>query len=247
MARKRKRAQASTQDAVAEPRKRTRIHVERGVVKHPTLGLYYAQISSLRDYLLSKLPTNAKTRRRRVGSAADEFLDSTLVCMVDVEQPNSESTRSTDYETFSQQLNLTAGSSIGEGCISQSDLVDFAIWLLFHKIHRQAHRPPHMLCQGYQRANNPRRVNQDHCASAGVPGLVSHYPNGNVDALKEGAWIEILSLLGKEGDRIMLDLILGSGIFLAVDGGRGNFYQLSGMSRYAFRQVGLTYRFQVLQ
>jgi len=228
MTRKRKRSRLCTQDSAAEPRKRFQADVEQGSVKHPTLCLYYTHVSTLRNFLLSKLPTSSKTRCRRIITAEHEFLDSTLVCMVDVQQPRLDSSRARDFEAFSQHFNLTAGSSIGEGSTSQSDLIDFAIWLLFHRIHQQAHRPPHMLCHGYQRAGNPRRINEDHCALAGIPGLVSHYPNGNVDALKDGAWSELLGLLGKEGDRIMLDLILECGIFVAVDGGRGNVYQLSG-------------------
>lgn len=228
MTRKRKRSRPSAQDTVADPRKKVKADKEQVSVKHPTLCLYYTQTLTLRNFLLAKLPTSSKARRRRIVSTVDEIFDRVLVCMVDVQQPKSASSRSKDFEAFSQQFNPTAGSSIVEGSTSQSDLIDFAIWLLFYRVHQQAHRPPHMLCHGYQRASLPRRLNEDHCALAGIPGLVSHYPNENVDALKNGAWTELLGLLGKEGDRIMLDLILECGIFVPVDGGRGNFYQLSG-------------------
>lgn len=228
MTRKRKRTRSFIQENVADARKRLKPDLDLQVVIHPTLDLYYTQKSTLRNHLLLKLPTSSKTRRRKIFSAKKDLLDRVVVCKVDLQQPNKESFWSKDFEIFSQKLSPTAGSSIGEGSTSQSELVDFAIWLLFHRIHKQVHRPPHMLCQGYQRANNPRRMNEDHGALAGIPGLISHYPNGNVDTLKNIAWAELLGLLGREGDRIMLDLILDGAMFMAVDGGPSNFYQLSG-------------------
>lgn len=85
-----------------------------------------------------------------------------------------------------------------------------------------------MLCHGYQRVNSLRQPDEDQCAIAGIPGLVSYYPNSNVDLLKGSAWTGILNLLGKEGDQIMLEVLLDCGIFVAIDEGQGNYYQLSG-------------------
>lgn len=235
-----------------EGHKRAKVEKETIIpVKHPALGLYYRKILTLRDCLLSKLPTSSKARRRKIVSILPDttnydhndeetstlsqdrhclanLLNNTLVCTVHEWTPRPESSRIKDFETFSQQYSPIGGSSIG-GCTSSlSDLVDFAIWLLFHKIHRHAHRPPHLLCHGSQRASSPRQTNEDHCAIAGIPGIVSHYPNANVNALKGPSWTEIMGLLGKEGDRIMLDLVLECGIFLPGDEGLGNYYQLSG-------------------
>lgn len=61
-----------------------------------------------------------------------------------------------------------------------------------------------------------------------IPGVVSHYPNSHVSTLKNTLWADVLGLLGKEGERIMLDLILQAGIFVAVESGRDNYYQLCG-------------------
>ena len=244
---KRKRSRPFDED-------RKRAKVEKKIitpVKHPALSLYYRNILTLRDYLLLKLPTTSKARRRKIVSilpgtanflhsdeetgtlsqdrhCLSQLLNNTLVCTVHEQTSRPESSRVKDFAVFSQHVSPTAGSSIGGSTSSLSDLVDFAIWLLFHKIHRHAHRPPHMLCHGFQRASNPRQTNEDHCAIAGIPGVVSHYPNANVNALKGSPWTETLSLLGKEGDRIVLDLILDCGIFLAGDEGLGNYYQLSG-------------------
>ena len=85
-----------------------------------------------------------------------------------------------------------------------------------------------MLCHGYQRVNSLRQLDDDQCAIAGIPGLVSYYPNSNVDLLKGSAWTAILDLLGKEGDQIMLEVLLDCGMFVAIDEGQGNYYQLSG-------------------
>ena len=63
---------------------------------------------------------------------------------------------------------------------------------------------------------------------AGVPGLVTLYPNAQVATLKDAAWSGLLKGLGKAGVQIMLDLILDCGIFVEVEVGRDNFYQLSG-------------------
>lgn len=235
-----------------ENRKRAKVEeVTINPVKHPALGLYYRDILTLRDYLLSKLPTTSKARRRKIvsvlpdtanfyhkdqetstlsqnGHCLFKLLNTTLVCTVHKQTPRTDSSRIKDFEAFSQHVSPTAGSSVGGSTSSLSDLVDFAIWLLFHKTHRHAHRPPHILCHGFQRASNPRQINEDHCAMAGIPGIVSHYPNTNVNALKGSSWTEILGLLGQEGDRIMLDLVLDCGIFVACNEGLGNYYQLSG-------------------
>ena len=220
-------------------------------VTHPTLSLYYRNIFTLKDYLLSKLPITSKVRRRKIASilpdtvnvdqedgetstlrqerhCLSKVLNSTLVCTVDEQTPQFRPSRVKEFETFSQHVNPTAGSSIGGSTTSISDLVDFVIRLLFHKIHRHAHRPPHMLCHGFQRACNPRQINQDHCAVAGIPGVVSYYPNSNVSTVKGSSWTKVLALLGKEGDRILLDLFLDCGIFVEGDEGHNNYYQLSG-------------------
>ena len=64
---------------------------------------------------------------------------------------------------------------------------------------------------------------------AGIPGLVSLYPNAQVATLKDAAWSDLLKRLGKAGVQIMLDLILDCGLFLEIGVGRDSFYQLSGL------------------
>lgn len=229
MSRKRKRPCSAACDDIRDPRKCIKNVGDQGSSSHPTLCLYYTKTSTLREYIRLKLPKTSRARRRRIVSAEDDFLDRTLVCTTGKEELETERSCSKDFEAFLQQVSLTTDSSIEEGSTSQSDLIDFAIWLLFHKIHRDGHRPPHILCHGYQRAANPKQANEDHGALAGIPGIVSHYPNNNVEILKSASWIKLLSLLGQEGERIMLDIVLECGLFVEVGEGEGNYFQLSGV------------------
>jgi telomerase reverse transcriptase len=70
-----------------------------------------------------------------------------------------------------------------------------------------------------------------------IEGLASVYPNKYVHDMKAAPWPQILKLLGKGGDCVMIDLLLDCGIFLSVKSGRGNYYQISGTSsamKYSF-------------
>ena len=64
----------------------------------------------------------------------------------------------------------------------------------------------------------------------GIPGLLSYYPNSYVNTMKGSLWSDLLHLLGKSGERIMLDLVLSCSIFVTVAHGTGNYLQLSGKS-----------------
>ena len=46
--------------------------------------------------------------------------------------------------------------------------------------------------------------------------------------MKADPWPRLLALLGKEGEKIMIDLMLDAGIFVAVDVGIGNYMQTCG-------------------
>ena len=225
---KRKRVRPSARKDVDAPQKCIRTNVDQKSPSHPTLSLYYDHILTLREYVLSKLPEASKTRRRKILSVDYGDLDKTLICSKSAQQPRSDSSRSEDFEAFTQRVSLSTSSSGGERSPSQSDLIDFAVWLLFHRIYRHAHKPPHMLCHGYYRAHNSKLITEDHGALAGIPGIVSHYPNNNIEDLKNVFWTNLLDLLGKGGDGIMLDLVLDCGIFIPVDRGQGNYSQLSG-------------------
>jgi telomerase reverse transcriptase len=47
--------------------------------------------------------------------------------------------------------------------------------------------------------------------------------------LKEPTWCRLQALLGQGGDRIIMNMLLECAVFLPVDGGISNCYQLSGI------------------
>lgn len=86
-----------------------------------------------------------------------------------------------------------------------------------------------MLCHGYQRTKAPV-LHEEQTTLVGIPGLVLHYPNSHVRTLKTRPWTDLLNFLGKDGEQIMLDLLLNAAVYMSVENGRGNYYQLSGNS-----------------
>ena len=268
MTRKRKRTGTLVESSSRRVKGRQESISPQVPTTHPTLSLYYPQVLTLRNFLISKLPKAARTRRRKIAhlgrtppspsatghrplardrsfnidsiagdgshladadAASSHLLDSVLVCAtVNALSGPSQSSRAQDFDLFSQQVTLTAGESCTPRSSCQPDLVEFAVWLLFNRLHRDVNRPPHLLCHGYQRAQAPRSTNENHGALAGIPGIVARYPNNNVSTLKNGAWSSLLALLGQDGDRIMLDILLHCGLFMLCSGGNGNCYQLSG-------------------
>ncbi|MCJ1384110.1 hypothetical protein MMC17_007226 [Xylographa soralifera] len=253
MARKRKHiCEPSEPCSVKRCKSSVVVHLPDVLRSHPVLSLYYAKIYSLREYLLSKLPVSAKSRRRKIASLGKKcqdtnhvvdrgiqtghvkdhdtrwtnLLESVLVGVGVDREPDS--SRKKDFEVFSQRTHSTVASSIDEGSFLQHEIVNFAILSLFNKIYRQSHKPSHVLCHGYQRVFTPRESCDDHGTMVGIPGLVSLYPNAQVATMKDAAWSSILKVLGKAGDQIMLDMILDCGLFVEVEVGKNNFYQLSG-------------------
>ena len=162
------------------------------------------------------------------SSQLADLLERTLVGTNGTSARTSVEYLAKDLDTFTQQVSMTAGSNMTQGLSSHSDLVDFAIWMLFNRIHRRAHRPPHILCHGYQRAQAPNSASEDQCAMAGIPGIVAHYPNNNVNLLKGSDWASVMALLGEDREKAMLDMLLDRGLFVPCSQNNGNYYQLSG-------------------
>lgn len=80
-----------------------------------------------------------------------------------------------------------------------------------------------MLCDGFRKAAG----GGDHGQTT-IPGVFCRFPNGHAKALKEDPWPQLLALLGQSGERIMIDMLLDSCIFMSLTAGFGNYYQLSG-------------------
>jgi telomerase reverse transcriptase len=107
--------------------------------------------------------------------------------------------------------------------------VEFAIWTLFNRSRSTSQRPNHLLCHGFHRGSA-------HCAQGfigaevcTIPGLVSRYTNENFRLLKQAPWCELSGLLGNHGTRILQSLLLDCGIYIPLETGKDNFYQLSGI------------------
>jgi telomerase reverse transcriptase len=108
-------------------------------------------------------------------------------------------------------------------------IVDFAIWLLFSREKKTGERPKHLLCDGFRRDFDRKLHGKSSVAQGQIPGLFAVYTNNHVRTLKEEPWPQLLLLLGKAGERIMIDLLLDCSIFRQVRAGRGNYEQLSGI------------------
>jgi telomerase reverse transcriptase len=70
-------------------------------------------------------------------------------------------------------------------------------------------------------------------AGSAIPGIISTYPNSHVTSMKAWPWPQVLSLMGKEGERAMIDLIVDCGVFIAVENGCDTYHQMSGAFSYS--------------
>ena len=147
MARKRKHICEASELGSAKRRKSSvLLHHPSDSRSHPVLSLYYGKIYSLREYLLSKLPASAKSRRRKIASVGNTHEDANDVVHQGVQTGNSkdhdtrwaglldsvlvgvrvdrepDNFRMKDFEVFSQRTHSTVASSIDEGTFSQHEV-----------------------------------------------------------------------------------------------------------------------------
>ncbi|OQE32998.1 hypothetical protein PENFLA_c001G08043 [Penicillium flavigenum] len=120
-----------------------------------------------------------------------------------------------DQETNAQSQTLAE-------LLDSTLVVDFVIWKLFNN--NNGSKPQHLLTHGFQRPSMVQNVQQ-----TSIPGIVSQFPNQNVQVLKDGAWAEVLDLLGSNGEEIMMQLLFDCGVFAAINARKGIYYQLSGI------------------
>lgn len=100
--------------------------------------------------------------------------------------------------------------------------MDFIIWLLFSREKGSTKRPQHLLCDGFRKGAGHQ------AAASSISGLYSLYFNERVANIKQAPWPQLLHLLGKSGESMMINLLLDCSVFLPVEAGQGNYYQLSG-------------------
>lgn len=116
--------------------------------------------------------------------------------------------------------------------------MDFVIATLFNRTGRSYQKPQHVLAHGFQRATARQLTDRNIGAMAcTIPGVVPQYPNPHVSTLKKAPWTDVLALLGKSGDEIMIRLLLDCGIFCCLDRQKVTYYQLSGTLEWQPRQA----------
>ncbi|OJD10445.1 hypothetical protein AJ78_08549 [Emergomyces pasteurianus Ep9510] len=177
-----------------------------------------------------QVDTGAQRTKEEI-QALTGILDSTLVSILKESDGAISNSRQKEFAAFTQSQARSSLECTDIGATtSQSDIVDFAILSLFNRCHDSLYRPLHLLCHGFQRATDQCRPNHEHDAMSGIRGIVPRYPNKNVSALKSPPWTDVLGLLGKSCEEIMLHLLLDCCIFIQVDEeNKGSFYQLSGI------------------
>jgi hypothetical protein len=127
--------------------KKARRDVDRSFTNatHPVLQRLYPEVLTLRQYLLSKLPSTSKNRQRKISqlgrttsaqgisqnhldTAVVQLLDSTLVCTSSVNADTGAHTcfkeeREKDIRAFTQQRSQTTpGSTFNPGYYMQSEV-----------------------------------------------------------------------------------------------------------------------------
>ncbi|KAK8050638.1 RNA-directed DNA polymerase [Apiospora phragmitis] len=220
----RKQGQVTQQYASHEPLAKRRKHAQgKGSneptpltpVEHVVLDQYYPQLLTLRDYVLLKLPATSRIRRRKIAStgfsaavshgeitdierAVGQVLDTTLVGVAQHTKCIPDK-RWEQWETFSQRGDesyVTLSDGLAGARFSQSEIVDFAIWMMFSKSKNTGTWPKHLLCDGFRRDYSSRlQPPRNHAAN--IPGIFSIYPNQRAKRLKQSPWPEVLKLLGQ--------------------------------------------------
>ncbi|KAK8087976.1 hypothetical protein PG997_002937 [Apiospora hydei] len=224
---KRKQGQVAQKHAPQEPLAKKRKHAQgKGShestpltsVEHAVLDQYYPQLLTLRDYVLLKLPATSRIRKRKIAStgssaavsngeitaierAVGQVLDTTLVGVAQQTKCIPDK-RWEQWETFSQRGDesyVTLSDGLTGARFSQSEIVDFVIWMMFSKSKNTGKWLKHLLCDGFRRDYNSRVQGPSTNHAASIPGIYSIYPNQRVERLKQSPWPEILKLLGNSG------------------------------------------------
>ncbi|KAF4996024.1 hypothetical protein FGRMN_4772 [Fusarium graminum] len=217
---------------------RTKTFGSKTPVRRDLLERCYGRVTTLREYVLSKLPQGSRLRRKKVacigqghdvGEIENELsilLDTSLVCLAD-KQCDGDDTRWEQWLMFSQKEDesyVSLSDGITGSIYSQHEIVDFVVWLLFSRDVQVGRRPKHLLCDGFRKSAGP-----DDQGTTSIPGLFSLYPNSHVKALRQAPWPQLLALLGKSGEKIMINLLVDASIYVGVQSGFNNYHQLTGI------------------
>jgi len=120
-------------------------------------------------------------------------------------------------------------STLGHGSACdpslQIEVIDFVVWLLFRRF-KASGRPSHLLCQGFERASGGGK-SLNMVAASSIPGIVCQFPNQTIEEVTSPVWCQLLSLLGRGGDLVMIDLLVDCALF-APGSDQDGLQQLSG-------------------
>ncbi|KAL8770748.1 MAG: hypothetical protein Q9209_003615 [Squamulea sp. 1 TL-2023] len=201
MAGKRKRHRSKKLDE--QPHKRTCHDSDQGAsTPHPTLSLYYPQIFSLRDYILSRLPASSKSRRRKIlGIKNTTGTGGTHVHNVDPD--SEESSPSSQESDFDEEADLAQLLDKTLVCVRPHE--PQITWQAREKDFQAFSQNNGAVEESSLLEGN---TTQSEGALSGIPGIALHYPNSHVSTLKKRPWSELPNLLGKDGEQIVLDLLL---------------------------------------
>ncbi|RSL70645.1 hypothetical protein CEP53_001789 [Fusarium sp. AF-6] len=231
-----KKRKLDPEDASNAPRKKS--SCSDTPVRRDLLERCYARVTTLRDHVLSSLLRGSRLRRKKVASIGQgdnigevesqlsQLLDSSLVCFHEKAR-DSDDTRWEQWLVFSQKEDesyVSISDGIAGSMYSQSEIVDFVVWLLFSRDLKAGRRPKHLLCDGFRKSAGPGDQ-----GNTSIPGLFSLYPNSHVKALREAPWPQLLALLGRAGEKIMIDLLVDTSVYVNVQAGFNNYYQLTGV------------------
>ena len=148
----------------ARNHKRYKISSQDTTTKHPILLLYYPKVSSLREYLLSRFPKSAKSRRKRIDSVVQwppnagsglsndcitsastapgnvdlsKLLDTTIVGYgANPQQLGPSLQQQRDVDMLSQKLHSSAKSDSGNAGITQHEVCSSALELFLLSMRR---------------------------------------------------------------------------------------------------------------
>jgi telomerase reverse transcriptase len=94
----------------------------------------------------------------------------------------------------------------------QSQIVDFVILSLFRR-HTGSYRPPHLLCDGFQRSAG---TGGEARAVPSLPGVCAKGENPLVEEFRNQPWSSLPDLLGRGAERILSEMLLNCGLYRPV-------------------------------
>lgn len=107
-------------------------------------------------------------------------------------------------------------------------IIDYVIYKLFQN--DPGYRQAHLLCHGRARSK-ATHTGDAHVMPSSIHGLVDLFHNPHVAQLKTRPWTLLPDLLGNDTERVLVELLMGCGIYRTEADADGPFFQISGMAQ----------------